>query len=131
MTTKNEESDNSGMIDGMTGEKCKSLETQLKELAAVKADLATMDDDNIATVRHQIAKFAYDCENPELKIVFLNLLRYAEETYEQTGIDTVIMCSSKNPDGVKLPNVAKHRDVLAALTDCLTDVYFPENGQFD
>lgn len=132
MTTKIEErnSNNSGMTEAETEALRARLAESEKELTDANADLADLADDCICKVRHTLMKFAYACESSELKIVLLNLLRYAEETYTQTGIDTAIICSGEYPDGIEAPNVVRHLDVLAALTDCLTTVYFPEDSRF-
>lgn len=92
--------------------------------------LEDIEDDAIYDIRLAVQDLLHDCEDAKIRVVMLNLLRFAEETYEQAQIPTVKQFSAEYPDGVELPNFARHSHVLFALRSCMTDVYFPEDSRF-
>ena len=134
MTTKIEErnSNNSGMTEAET----EATETETWDMSDEEAEARAkhsnegLADDYIYNIRSGIGQLTRDCEDPKIRVVLLNLLRFAEETYDQTLTPTVKEFSAEYPDGVVLPNFARHFDILSSLESCTTDVYFPEDSRF-
>ncbi|MEG1798887.1 MAG: hypothetical protein RR214_01775 [Synergistaceae bacterium] len=88
--------------------------------------LDSVFDSNLADIKHEVYDIAENCKDVKVKLIMLNLLRFAEELRLQADIPTVRRISKEAPEGVVSPNVARYCDVLYDLTSCLTNIYYPE-----